>query len=243
MQIKFSRASGRKDDQLRNVEIIPDYLFNADGSCLIKVGNTQVVCSATIENRVPPFLRNQGTGWVTAEYSMLPASADSRIRREVSNGKISGRTAEIQRLISRSLRAALDLKKLGEIQITIDCDVINADGGTRTAAITGGYVAMVRAINTKLITAGLIRQNPIIRQISAISCGLQHGRPILDLDYLEDSNIDVDSNFVLSSDGQMIEVQSTAENGNIFLEQDLVKMLHCARKGCEELFLLQQKFC
>ncbi len=172
MNKNFSRSSGREYNEMRDVSIVPDILNNADGSCLIKIGKTEIICSATISNNVPLFLRGKQSGWLTAEYSMLPGSTSQRIKREVAQGKVSGRTQEIQRLIGRSLRSAVDLRKLQERQIIIDCDVINADGGTRTASITGGYVALCRAIEKKLLIPRIISENPIIQQVAAISCGL-----------------------------------------------------------------------
>jgi ribonuclease PH len=231
------RPSKRKNNELRKVQIETNFLNNADGSCLIKFGNTHVICSASIEESVPSFLKWQGQGWITAEYGMLPSSTHNRMKRESSQGKQTGRTQEIQRLIGRSLRAIIDLKKLGERQIFIDCDVINADGGTRTAAITGSYIALYFAIN-KLMNSKKIKENPLIAQVAAISCGIKNGESIVDLDYEEDSSADVDSNFVFSSTGKLIEIQGTAEK-EPFSEEQLLEMLKLAKKGVSELFLLQ----
>lgn len=233
------RYKGRKINQLREISVNTNYLNNAEGSCMIKFGKTQLVCSASIDNYIPFFLRGKNQGWVTAEYGMLPRSTDQRMKRESSQGKQSGRTLEIQRLIGRSMRAIIDLKKLGQRQIIIDCDVINADGGTRTAAITGSYIALYLAIS-KLINEDIITQNPIKSQVAAISCGVSNGEILLDLDYQEDSSASVDANFVFSSDGGIIEIQSTAEE-KPFSEEEFNKMLNLARDGCNELFLIQKK--
>lgn len=233
------RLSGRKNNQLRQIVIEKSPLFSAEGSCLIKFGNTHVICSATIEATVPPFLQGQNQGWVTAEYSMLPRSTNQRVKREVTQGRASGRTQEIQRLIGRSMRAAVDLKALGLRQIIIDCDVINADGGTRTASITGSYIALQLAIRS-LITKKMLRTNPVISQIAAISCGIYKGQPIIDLDYLEDSEADVDANFVFSSNGGIIEIQATAEKA-AFSEEQLAEMLKLAKQGVAELFKCQNQ--
>lgn len=233
------RQSGRKSNQLRPVSLELSPLINAEGSCLIKIGNTHVMCSASCETSVPPFLRGQNQGWITAEYSMLPASTTQRIKREAVLGKQSGRTQEIQRLIGRTMRSIIDLQKLGERQIIIDCDVINADGGTRTAAITGSYVALHLAIRS-LMKKRILKVNPLITGVAAISCGIYKGEPILDLDYLEDSNAEVDSNFVFASDGNLIEVQGTAEK-NPFSEEQFLAMLKFAKSGVSELFKLQNQ--
>ncbi len=236
----LKRHSSRKLDSLREVSISPNILHNADGSCLIKFGNTHVICSATIEERLPSFLKNKNQGgWLTAEYGMLPSSTCGRLKREASSGKQSGRTQEIQRLIGRSLRASIDLKKLGERQIIIDCDVVNADGGTRCASITGGYVALHIAI-TKLLNAHKIRINPLLCQIAAISCGIVDNTPILDLDYVEDSEASVDANFVINSNGKLIEVQASAEK-QAFSEEDFFAMLEMAKISMAKLFALQNK--
>lgn len=233
------RPSKRKHNQLRNISIEPSVLNNADGSCLIKFGNTHVLCSASCETTVPSFLRGQNQGWITAEYGMLPASTNQRMKRESAQGKQSGRTQEIQRLIGRSMRASVDLKALGEKQIIIDCDVINADGGTRTAAITGSYIALHLAIRS-LIDRKMLKTNPLIRQVAAVSCGIYQGKAIVDLDYLEDSNAEVDANFVLAGDGNLIEIQGTAEKDPFSIEQ-FNEMLELARNAASELFILQNK--
>lgn len=234
------RPSKRKNNQLREITIETGILEHAEGSCLIKLGSTHVICSASIEESLPPFLRgkNQG-GWITAEYGMLPRSTSDRMKRESSQGKQNGRTQEIQRLIGRSIRSCVDLKKLGERQILIDCDVINADGGTRTASITGAYVALYLAIG-KLMNRKMIKDNPITRQISAISCGIRNGEAILDLDYIEDSDAEVDANFVISSDGKIIEVQATAEQ-KPFTQNQFLEMMKLASDSASELFKIQNK--
>ncbi len=233
------RPSKRKNNQLRELSIESNILNNAEGSCLIKFGNTHVICSASMEDKVPRFLRGQNKGWLSAEYSMLPCAANSRIKRESTQGKQNGRTLEIQRLIGRSLRMAIDLNLLGERQILIDCDVINADGGTRTAAITGSYVALHLAISS-LLSKGVIKQNPLTTQIAAISCGIYKNEAIIDLDYIEDSNAEVDANFVLNNKGNIIEVQATSENSDFSTEQ-LVKMLTLAKNNSTKLFKLQNQ--
>ena len=233
------RPSGRRPNQIRQILIEKSPLFSAEGSCLIKIGNTHVICSATAEATVPPFLRGQNQGWITAEYGMLPRSTNQRVKREAAQGKLSGRTQEIQRLIGRSMRAAVNLKALGERQIIIDCDVINADGGTRTAAITGSYIALQLAIRS-LMDKKILKTNPLITQIAAISCGIYKGHPVIDLDYQEDSEADVDANFVLSSNGGIIEIQGTAENGS-FSEEQLSEMLKLAKVAISELFRLQNQ--
>ncbi|WP_218460626.1 ribonuclease PH [Rickettsia sp. TH2014] len=233
------RQSGRKSNQLRPISLELSPLINTEGSCLIKIGNTHVMCSATCETTVPPFLRGQNQGWVTAEYGMLPGSTSQRIKREAAQGKQGGRTQEIQRLIGRSMRCVVDLKKLGERQIIIDCDVINADGGTRTAAITGSYVALHLAIRS-LMKKRILKVNPLISQIAAVSCGIYKGEAILDLDYLEDSDAEVDSNFVFAGNGNLIEVQGTAEK-EPFSEEQFIAMLKLAKGGAAELFKLQNQ--
>lgn len=237
--VENMRPSGRQNYQIRPVLIETATIISAEGSCLIKCGNTHVMCSATIENTVPAFLRGQNQGWVTAEYSMLPRATSQRSRREVNQGKLSGRTQEIQRLIGRSLRAAVNLKALGERQIIIDCDVINADGGTRTSAITGSYVALALAVRS-LIDRRIIKTSPLTAQIAAISCGLYKGQIIVDLDYLEDSNAEVDANFVFNSQGGIIEVQSSAEK-SAFSEQQLTDMLKLAKDAAAGLFEYQRQ--
>lgn len=233
-----SRTHGRKADQLREVSISLGVLKNADASCLIKFGNTHVICSATIEEKVPPFLKGKGSGWITAEYGMLPRSTDTRMQRESQVGKTSGRTQEIQRLIGRSLRAAVDLGLLGERQIIIDCDVVNADGGTRTASITGAYVALHSAC-ARLVEGKKCRKNPLLTQVAAVSCGVVYDQILLDLDYSEDSIAEVDANFVMAADGKLIEVQATAEKSP-YAAADLLKMLEMAESGAQRLFELQR---
>ena len=208
---KLIRPSGRTQNELRTIEFISNYTSHAEGSCLVKFGDTHVICNASIEDRVPIFLKNTGKGWVTAEYGMLPRSTHTRSNREASRGKQSGRTLEIQRLIGRSLRSIVDLKMLGERQIIIDCDVIQADGGTRTASITGGWVALSLAIN-KLILTKKIKSNPLINQICAVSCGVWNGYSVLDLDYSEDSSAEIDTNFVITSDKKLVEIQISSES-------------------------------
>ena len=204
------RPSGRKLDELRNVSIETNITMHAEGSCIIKMGDTHIICTATIEDRVPPFIKGSGLGWVTAEYGMLPRSTGSRMRREAASGKQGGRTVEIQRLIGRSLRAGVDRLALGERQITIDCDVIQADGGTRCASITGGWLALRLAID-KLLDSGTITTDPLISPVAAVSCGIYAGQPVLDLDYSEDSEAGVDGNFIMLESGNMIETQISAE--------------------------------
>lgn len=233
------RQSGRKSNQLRPILLELSPLINAEGSCLIKIGNTHVMCSASYDTTVPPFLRNQNRGWITAEYSMLPGSTSQRNKREAVQGKQSGRTQEIQRLIGRTMRSIINLQKFGERQITIDCDVINADGGTRTAAITGSYVALHLAIRS-LMKKSILKVNPLINQVAAVSCGIYKGQPILDLDYLEDSDAEVDSNFVFAGNGNLIEIQGTAEK-KPFSEEQFLEMLKLAKAGASELFKLQNQ--
>jgi ribonuclease PH len=231
------RPSGRANDELRPIKITRHYTNPAEGSVLIECGDTRIICTATVENTVPGFLRGKGTGWVTAEYGMLPRSTGSRMRRESSVGKQGGRTMEIQRLIGRALRASLDTEKLGERTITIDCDVIQADGGTRTASISGAWVALSDAIQT-LLEKGDLKQTPIGCQIAAISVGIYEGQAVLDLDYVEDSSAHTDMNIVMNSNGGFIEVQGTAE-GESFSDEELNNMLALARKGVQEIFELQ----
>jgi ribonuclease PH len=233
------RPSGRKFNQLREISIETSVLKYAEGSCLIKFGNTHVMCSASLDDSVPRFLKGRGNGWITAEYGMLPRSTKDRMTREASNGKQGGRTLEIQRLIGRSMRAAVDLKALGERQIYIDCDVINADGGTRTAAITGSYIATHLAIRF-MMEKKIIRTNPLINQVAAISCGIYKGNAVIDLDYAEDSTAEVDANFVFNQKGNLIEIQGTGEESDFTTEQ-LLEMLKLASKGCSELFRLQNQ--
>jgi ribonuclease PH len=233
------RPSGRAPDQMRAITIETGYTRHAEGSCLIGFGETKVIVTASIEERVPPFLRGKGQGWVTAEYGMLPRATHTRGNREAAKGKQSGRTQEIQRLIGRSLRAVVDLQKLGERQIVLDCDVIQADGGTRTASISGAWVALRIAID-KLMAAGSIEADPITAQVAAISCGIYEGSPVLDLDYVEDSNAHADANFVLLDNGNIAEAQATAE-GATYDEEALLRLLRLARIGCGEIFAAQRK--
>jgi ribonuclease PH len=237
--MKFIRRSGRTFDEMRKVEFDVNYLPHAEGSCLAKFGNTHVLCTATVDLQVPPFLRDKGTGWITAEYGMLPRSTGVRYQRESLKGKVDGRTQEIQRLIGRSLRAAVDLKSLGERQIIVDCDVIRADGGTRTAAITGGFLALHQAIK-KLRREGVIRTDPIVTQVAAISCGIVSGHPLLDLEYVEDSQADVDANFIMSNDSLLIEVQATGEK-RPFSEEEHNQLFSLAKKGVAELLIMQRQ--
>ena len=231
------RPSGRAPDQMRSIAIEPGFTIHAEGSVLVSFGNTRVLCTASVEERVPPFLRGKGEGWVTAEYGMLPRATHTRGSREAAKGKQSGRTQEIQRLIGRSLRAAVDLKALGERQITLDCDVIQADGGTRTASISGAWVALRLAVNG-LMAKGLITVDPLLCKVAAISCGIHQGTPVLDLDYDEDSNAEADGNFVLTSNGHIVEVQATAE-GATYDEEALLRLLRLARIGCDAIFAAQ----
>lgn len=229
----------RAHDQLRPISIQTHFLPHADGSVLISCGNTKIICTATIDENVPPFLRGQGKGWVTAEYGMLPASTQSRMKREASSGKQSGRTQEIQRLIGRSLRACVNMEKLGERQILMDCDVIQADGGTRTASITGAFVALQIAIQ-KLLNNGILNENPIIGSVAAISVGVVQGEPLLDLDYPEDSNCDSDINLVMFNGEKIIEIQGTAE-GAAFSLDELNTLITLGQKGIRELNEIQKK--
>jgi ribonuclease PH len=232
------RPSGRQPDQLRSVKITRNFTCHAEGSVLIEFGNTKVICNASFDAGVPGFLRGKGTGWVTGEYGMLPRSTGSRMRRESTQGKQGGRTMEIQRLIGRSLRAVVDMDELGENTIVLDCDVIQADGGTRTASITGAYVALVDAVN-KAKADGLIKSDPIKGMIASISVGIFDGTPVLDLDYAEDSNAETDMNVVMNDDNHFIEVQGTAE-GHAFSADELNSMLALAQKGISELFQHQK---
>lgn len=231
------RPSQRAIDELRTVSFERNFTCHAEGSVLVSFGNTKVLCNASIEDRVPPFLKGKGSGWVTAEYGMLPRATNTRSRREVTTGKQSGRSMEIQRLIGRSLRAIIDLEALGEKTITIDCDVIQADGGTRTASISGAYVALSDAIN-KLISNKKIKQNPLHGQVAAVSVGIYNGEPVLDLDYAEDSTAETDMNVVMNEAGGYIELQGTAE-GHAFREEELQSMLALARKGIGEIIQAQ----
>lgn len=231
------RPSGRALDEMREISIETGVTKHAEGSCMIRCGDTHVLCTATLEPRVPPFMRNSGQGWVTAEYGMLPRSTTSRMRREATSGKQGGRTVEIQRLIGRSLRAGVDRVALGERQITVDCDVIQADGGTRCASITGGWVALRLAVN-KLIKAGDITTDPLISNVAAVSCGIYAGQPVLDLDYPEDSEAGVDGNFIMLANGQLIETQMSAE-GSTYSRAQMNELLDLSEKGIAELVAAQ----
>ncbi len=231
------RPSGRQINEMRPVSIEVGITRHAEGSCLIRCGDTHVLCTASVDERVPPFLKNSGLGWVTAEYGMLPRATHTRMRREAKNGQ-SGRTQEIQRLIGRSLRAGIDRVALGERQITVDCDVIQADGGTRCASITGGWVALRLAVN-KLLKAGDIISDPITEHVAAVSCGIYAGQPILDLDYPEDSEAGVDGNFVVTGSGQMVEVQMSAE-GSTFSRDQMQQLLELADLGSKALVEAQR---
>lgn len=231
--------NNRSNFQLRSVEIIPNYIKNADGSCLIKFGNTHVICTASYEDKVPRWLKGSGKGWVTSEYGMLPRSTNERMRREASVGKIGGRTSEIQRLIGRSLRASIDLNLLGENLITIDCDVIQADGGTRTASITGGFVALQQCVNI-LKDKGIINTNPIKNHVAAISCGVVQGDVLVDLDYLEDSSADIDANFVMNDEDQIIELQLTGEQTTCS-EDQLNEMIKFSKQSVQLLIQRQKE--
>ena len=231
------RPSGRKLDEMRSIQIETNVTKHAEGSCLIKVGDTHVLCTATIEDRVPPFIKGSGLGWVTAEYGMLPRSTHTRTNREASRGKQGGRTLEIQRLIGRALRSVTDLEALGEHQVKLDCDVLQADGGTRTAAITGAWVAL-RIATEKMLLAGSITRQPVLENVAAISCGIWQGMPVADLDYNEDSNAEIDANFVLSGNGGLVEIQATGEE-RPFRRDELDQLLDLAEAGCKQLFTLQ----
>ncbi len=233
------RPSNREPNQMRKIKITRNYTKHAEGSVLVEFGETKVICTASVEDRVPRWLKGKGKGWVTAEYGMLPRSTGSRMGREAARGKQGGRTMEIQRLIGRSLRAAVDLEVLGEQMITVDCDVIQADGGTRTASITGGFVALSDAIQ-HLIERGAVKQNPITTPIASVSVGVYQGVPVLDLDYAEDSNAETDMNVVMNSDGQFIEVQGTAEEAPFSMDE-MQQMLALAQQGIGELIAHQQE--
>jgi ribonuclease PH len=226
---------------MRKVTIEPGFMKHADGSCLIRCGDTHVICTATIEDKAPPFLRNTGKGWITAEYGMIPCSTHSRVNREAAHGKQSGRTQEIQRLIGRALRSITNLQGFGERQIKIDCDVLHADGGTRTAAITGSYVALFIAFQ-KMRAAKIIQEIPLTDQVAAVSCGLYKGAPVLDLDYNEDSQCQADANFVLTGRGSIVEIQGTAEE-KPFSEQEYLQMMTLAKQGVASLLKIQLKAC
>src|ERR1700761_3817104 len=233
------RPSNRAADALRSITLEPGAAKYAEGSCLVKFGDTHVLCTASLDERVPPFLRNSGSGWITAEYGMLPRSTHTRTDREAAKGKQSGRTQEIQRLIGRSLRAVTDLTLMGERQIKVDCDVLQADGGTRTAAITGSYVALHLAL-AKLVTSGVIAKMPLTGQVAAISCGLYQGHAVLDLDYAEDSNCQADANFILTAGGGICEIQATAEQ-DPFTDEQFSELLRLARHGVSQLLTLQRE--
>lgn len=235
----MTRPSGRKPDQLRSIEIITNVSKHAEGSCMVRFGDTHVLCTATVEENVPGWMKNSGKGWVTAEYGMLPRATEKRTDREAARGKQTGRTQEIQRLIGRAMRAIVDLERLGERQVKLDCDVIQADGGTRTAAITGCYVALYKAFDY-LMTIGLLKEMPLKDSVAAISVGIYNGVPVLDLDYAEDSNADTDSNFVITGKGGIVEIQGTAEQ-EPFTEAEFLNLLSLAKKGCAELKEIQAK--
>ncbi|MEA3034082.1 MAG: ribonuclease [Sphingomonadales bacterium] len=233
------RPSGRAPDQMRQIVMEPGFTRHAEGSCLVAFGDTRVLCTASVETNLPSWLRGKGKGWVTAEYGMLPRATHTRGRREAAAGKQSGRTQEIQRLIGRSLRAVVDLEALGERQVTLDCDVVQADGGTRTAAISGAWVALRIAVD-KLIEQKLLAVDPIRGRVAAVSCGIHNGAAVLDLDYEEDSTAGADGNFVLTDDGKIVEAQLTAE-GECFDEEGLLRLLRLARIGCADIFAAQTR--
>lgn len=233
------RPSGRAFDVLRTVSLEPKYSKHAEGSCMARFGDTHVLCTASVEERVPPWMRGSGKGWVTAEYGMLPRATGSRMDREAARGKQSGRTQEIQRLIGRSLRAVVDMKAMGELQVRVDCDVIQADGGTRTAAITGAYVALYQAFE-HCIAKGLLSAIPLTDEVAAISCGIYKGQPVLDLDYDEDSAAETDANFVLTGKGGIVEIQGTAEEAP-FSEKDFMELMRLAKVGVTELVVVQRQ--
>ncbi|WIY26826.1 ribonuclease PH [Parasedimentitalea psychrophila] len=235
------RPSGRELNQMRDVSIETSFTKHAEGSCLIKMGDTHVLCTASIEPRVPSFIKGSGLGWVTAEYGMLPRATNTRMRREAAAGKQGGRTVEIQRLIGRALRAGVDRVALGERQITVDCDVLQADGGTRCASITGGWVALRLAVN-KLMKAGDVKMDPLVDPVAAISCGIYAGQIVLDLDYPEDSEAGVDGNFIMTGSGKLIEVQMSAE-GSVFSRDQMNQMMDLAEKGTSELAEMQKAAC
>ncbi len=235
----MSRPSGRALDQMRDVEIIPNVNKHAEGSCLIKFGDTHVLCLATAEEKVPGWMKGSGKGWVTAEYGMLPRSTGSRMDREAARGKQSGRTQEIQRLIGRALRSVVDFEAMGERQVRVDCDVIQADGGTRTASITGGFVAMHLAFQ-HWVETGAMEKSPINDTVSAISCGIYKGNPVTDLDYDEDSDAETDANFVVTGKGGIVEIQGTAEQ-EPFSQEEFIKLLNLAQKACGELTTIQKE--
>lgn len=231
------REDGRAEDQLRNIKVTRDFNLYAEGSVLIEFGNTKVICTASVSEKVPPFLKGQGKGWITAEYSMIPRATGERNQRESAKGKLSGRTMEIQRLIGRALRTAIDLDKLGERTVTIDCDVIQADGGTRTSSISGGFIALALAMK-KLVNEGVLKENPIISNVAAISVGIVGGVPMLDLKYTEDSAAEVDMNVVMNGEGRFVEVQGTGEEAT-YTREELNILLDLAEKGIKEIIELQ----
>lgn len=235
----MTRPSGRQANQLRAIEITTGVSKHAEGSCLIKFGDTHVLCTATVEENIPGWMKNSGKGWVTAEYGMLPRATEKRTDREAAKGKQTGRTQEIQRLIGRALRAIVDVEKMGERQVRLDCDVIQADGGTRTAAITGSYVALYQAFDY-LKTIGVLKEIPLKDSIAAISVGIFEGKPVLDLDYAEDSNAETDANFVITGKGGIVEIQGTAEQ-EPFSEAEFLELLHLAKQGCADLKAAQAK--
>jgi len=239
MSQSFARPSGRQPSDLRQVELVLNVSKHAEGSCMVKFGDTHVLCTATIEEHVPGWMKNSGKGWVTAEYGMLPRATEKRTDREAARGKQTGRTQEIQRLIGRALRAVVDVEKMGERQVRLDCDVIQADGGTRTAAITGSYVAMCQAFQ-HLVDVGVLPCLPVKDSIAAISVGIFEGVPVLDLDYAEDSNAETDANFVMTGNGGIVEIQGTAEK-DPFTEAQFLELLALAKQGCSELKSLQEK--
>jgi ribonuclease PH len=232
------RPSGRNLDEMRAVSVETGFTKHAEGSALIKMGDTHVLCTATIEDRVPPFIKGSGLGWVTAEYGMLPRATNTRMRREAAMGKQGGRTVEIQRLIGRALRAGVDRSALGERQITIDCDVLQADGGTRCASITGGWIALRLAVN-KLMKAGDVVNDPLVDPVAAISCGIYAGQPVLDLDYPEDSEAGVDGNFIMTGTGRLIEIQMSAE-GSTYSRDQMNQLMDLAEKGVSKLVEIQK---
>jgi len=235
----MSRPSGRSPNEMRKVTLTPGASLHAEGSCLVEFGSTRVLCTASVEGSVPPFLRNTGRGWVTAEYGMLPRATHTRSPREAAKGKQSGRTQEIQRLIGRALRSVVKLDALGERQVTIDCDVLEADGGTRTASVTGGYVALHMALS-RLLKEGAIKTMPIHSSVAAVSCGIVKGVPVLDLDYAEDSGAQVDANFIMTGDGKLVEIQGTGEE-RPYSEEEFHALMALAKKGITELAALQKR--
>jgi ribonuclease PH len=235
----MTRQNGRKPNELRKIKIVKDFIEYAEGSCLIEFGNTKVITTASVENTVPPFLKGKGVGWVTAEYAMIPRSCKTRVPRESSKGKASGRTHEIQRLVGRAMRSVVDTSKLGERTIWLDCDVIQADGGTRCASITGSFISLILALE-KIRGSGLIKDIPVGDYVAAVSVGMSSGKPILDLDYEEDSSAEVDMNIVMTGSGKFIEVQGTAER-EPFEKKDLDSLITLAKKGVDELVAIQKK--